>query len=165
LVDPALYYAHCKTALRLDVKLKREFAGNLDAAQEPVVGKDGAVLFPPYIVVCHDTRYRENILTGITRILGFGKFGEFATFTLEEATKSLLHERKTKKEKFSEAEIVAEYEGIAVVGVLRIYASRTPGKRSSRTATKFISPSKDLGLDLGQIEKGARKRYHIDQKV
>jgi hypothetical protein len=106
--------------------------------------------------------YRENILVGITRILGFGKFGEFATFTLEDATKSLLQETKTKKDEFTEGEIFAEYEGITVVGVLRFYFSRTTGNRSLRTATKLILPSKDLGLDLEQIEKDAKRRYHIE---
>lgn len=161
LVDPSVYYAYCKTALRLDTEQKRQLATNLNTAQEPIVVKGGAVLSPPYVIVCHDTRYRENILTGITRILGFGKFGEFATFTLEEATKSLLQETKTKKEEFSEGEIFADYEGLMVVGVLRVYFSRTPGKRSLRSATKLISPSRDLGLDIEQIEKQARKRYHI----
>jgi hypothetical protein len=93
--------------------------------------------------------------------LGFGKSGEFATFTLEEATKSLLQETKTKKEEFSEGEIFADYEGLTVVGVLRFYFSRTPGKRSLRNATKLISPERDLGLDLEKIEKEAKKRYHI----
>jgi hypothetical protein len=161
LIDPAVYHAHCKTELRLDAGQKKELARSLDTAQEPIIGKDGAMLAPPYLIVCHDTRYRENILTGITRILGFGKFGEFVTFTLEEATKSLLEETKAKKEEFSPAEIFAEYEGIKVAGVLRIYSSTTPGKRSPRTTTKLVSPSKDLGLDLKQIEKEARKRYHL----
>jgi hypothetical protein len=160
LVDPAVYYAYCKTALRLDNEQKKVLAGNLDMAQDPIVGKDGAVLAPPYLVVCHGTRYRENVLTGITRILGFGKLGEFATFTLEEATKGLLQETKAKKE-FNEAEIFAQYEDTAVVGVLRSYFSRTPGKRSKRTATRLVLPSKDLGLDLEHIEKEAKRRYQI----
>ena len=145
----------------MDTEQRRELARKLDTALDPVTGNDGAVLFPPYLVVCHDTRHRENILTGITRILGFGKFGEFATFTLEEATKGLLQETRTKKGDFSEAEIFAENEGVTVVGVLRVYFSRTPGKRSKRTATSLISPSKDLGLDLERIEKEAKRRYHI----
>ena len=161
LVDPSVYFAHCKTALRLNIEQKKELAENLNTAQDFNVGKDDAMLSPPYLVVCHDTRYRENILTGITRILGFGKFGEFATFTLEEATKGLLQELKTKKEEFTEAEIFAEYEGTTVVGVLRSYFSRTPGKRSKRTDTKLISPSRDLGLDLERIEKEARRRYQV----
>lgn len=162
LVDPAMYYAHCKTALRLDTEHKVELARNLNTAQDFVKGKEGTVLFPPYLVVCHDTRYRENILTGITRILGFSKFGEFATFTLEEATKNLLQETKTKKEEFNEANIFARYGGITVVGVLRVFFSRTPGKRSIRLATRLISPQKDLSLDLEQIEKDARRMYHIE---
>ena len=88
LVDPAMYYAHCKTTLRLNSRQKKRLATNLNIARGPVSGKDGTTLFPPYVVVCHDIRYRQGILTGIIRILGIGKFGEFATFTLEDATKT-----------------------------------------------------------------------------
>lgn len=162
LVDPAVYYAYCKTTLRLNSQHKRDLSNRLNTAQKAILGKNGHVFAPPYLYVCHDTRYRENNLTGITRILGFGKFGDFATFTLEEATKSLLQETKSKKETYSEGDFFAKYEGMAVVGVLRFYYSRTPGKRTLRAATKLISPSKDLGLDVKQIEKDARKRYKIE---
>ena len=37
-------------------------------------------------------RRKKNSYTGLTRILGIGKFGEFATLTLEEVTKQLKEE-------------------------------------------------------------------------
>jgi len=161
LIEPAMYYAYCKTELKFDAEQKKELSKRLNEAQEPIICKDGTLLSAPYLVVCHDTRYRKDILTGITRILGFGKFGEFATFTLEEATKSLLQETKIKKKEFSSGKLFAEYDGVKVVGILRIYSSTTPGKRAPQTTTILISPSKDLGINLEQIEEEARKRYHI----
>jgi hypothetical protein len=84
-----------------------------------------------------------------------------ATFTLEEATKGLLRETKLKKEEFHPTDLYAEYKDIKVVGVLRIYAPTTPGKRSSRTETRLVSPSNDLGLDIQAMEKEARERYEV----
>jgi hypothetical protein len=161
LIEPPIFYVYCMTEFGLSKDQEEIFTKRFDNAQRPVMGKDGSILSPPYIVVCHSTRYREEILTGITRILGIGKFGEFATFTLEEVTRSLLQETKLKKEEFSSTEIFAEFEGIKVAGVLRIYAPTTPGKRSSKTITRLISPSIDLGLDTQKIEEEARKRYKI----
>jgi hypothetical protein len=161
LVDPAMYYAHCKTVLRLNEKRKEKLANNLNVAQEPIFGKDGEVLSPPYIIVCHNTRYRQGILTGITRVLGIGKFGKFATFTLEEATKNLLQEIKKGKEEFTSNEIIAEYDEMKVIGILRIYSSTTPGKRAKRSIAKVISPQKDLGIAINEIEEAARERYKI----
>lgn len=161
LTEAPMFYAYCKTELGLNNEGGKTFSAGLDAAQEPVMGKDGSILFPSAIVVCHDTRYREDIFTGIIRILGIGKFGEFATVTMEPATRALLQETRRKKEEFSAAEIFAEYKGIKAVGVLRTYAPTTPGKRSSKTITRLISPANDLGLDARKIEEDARARYRL----
>jgi hypothetical protein len=161
LIEPPMFFAYCQTELRLRNEEKETFAKHLDMAQEPALGKDQRLLFPPYIIVCHNTRYREDNLTGMTRILGFGKFGEFATFTFEEASKGLLQETKVKKEDFAPADLFAEYRDQKVVGVLRVYPPTTPGKRSPRTTARIISPSKDLGLDLGEMEKEAKARYGL----
>jgi hypothetical protein len=161
LIEPHMFYAYCQTELRLRKEEKETFSRRLDTAQEPVLGKDQMLLFPPFIIVCHNTRYREDILTGITRILGFGKFGEFATFTFEDASKALLHETKSKKEEFAPADLFAQHGETKVVGVLRIYAPTTPGKRSPRATAKIISPSKDLGLDLGEMEMEAKECYQL----
>jgi hypothetical protein len=161
LLEPHMFFAYCQTELRLRKEEKETFSRRLDMVQEPVLGKDQILLFPPHIIVCHNTRYREDILTGITRILGFGKFGEFATVTFEDASKGLLQETKLKKDGFAPADFFAEYGDAKVVGVLRIYAPTTPGKRSHRTTTRIISPSKDLGLDLAEMEKEAKARYRL----
>jgi hypothetical protein len=161
LLEPNMYYAHCQTELRLRKEEKGIFARRLDMAQEPVLGKDQKLLFPPHIIVCHNTRYQEDILTGITRILGFGKFGEFATFTFEVASKGLLQEKKLKKEELAPTDLFAQHGETKVVGVLRIFAPTAPGKRSRKVTTKIISPSMDLGLNLRQMEKEAKERYGL----
>ncbi len=120
------------------------------------------VLAPPFLVTCHSTRYREEILTGITRISGFGKFGEFATFTLEQATTELLNEIDSSRSQFSDEEIVADYYDSLVVAVLRIYPRTTPGARLRKgVSTVLVSPEKDLELDLAAITAEAKKRYHL----
>jgi hypothetical protein len=161
LTEPLMYYIYCRAEFGLNQAEERVFSAGLDAAQKPVIGKDETVLSPPYIVVCHDTRYRQGILTGIIRILGIGKFGEFATITLEEAKKGLLQETRSKKAEFSSTDLFAEYQGLRVVCILRIYAPTTPGKRSSKMKTMLVSPSNDLDLDLSEIEMKARARYRI----
>jgi hypothetical protein len=161
LIEPNMFYAYCQTQLRLRKEEKEIFSRRLDLVQEPVLGKDHTLLFPPCIIVCHNTRYREDILTGIIRILGFGRFGEFATFTFENASKGLLQETKLKKDEFGPADLFATYGDEKVVGVLRIYAPTTPGKRSPRATARIISPSKDLGLDLEEMEREAKERYQL----
>jgi hypothetical protein len=133
----------------------------MDQAVEPASSRNGEILYPPYVIVCHDTRYKQNSYTGLKRILGIGKFGEFATLTLEEATRQLMDELRRKKQEFKSEDRCAEYAGLSFVMILRIYAPTNPGKRSRNHVLRVISPRKDLGLDRDQIEKEARKRYHI----
>jgi hypothetical protein len=91
-VDTPVYFAYCKAQHNLSADQSDRFATKLDRAVEPAGSKNGEILYPPYVIVCHDTRYKENSYTGLTRILGIGKFGEFATLTLEEATRQLMDE-------------------------------------------------------------------------
>lgn len=161
LIDPPMFFTYCNNEFNFTQEQAEAFSQKLDAAQEPVTARDGTVLYPPYIVVCHDTRYKENSFTGLTRILGIGKFGEFCTFSLEEVNPSLLGELKRKKQDFSPEDVFAEYEGIRVLGVLRVYAPTNAGKRSSKYDLHIVSPKKDLDIQPEQIEKEARERYHI----
>ena len=133
----------------------------MERAIEPATTETGKILYPPHVVVCHDTRYKENSYTGLTRILGIGKFGEFATLTLEEVNKPLLDELRRKKQEFKPEDRCAAYADTSFVLILRVYAPTNPGKRSRKHMLRVISPAKDLGLDTGQIEKEARKRYHF----
>lgn len=162
LIDPPMFFTYCNHEFNFTQEQAEAFSRSLDAAQEPVTVKSGHVLYPPYIVVCHDTRYKENSFTGLTRILGIGKFGEFCTFSLEEANATLLGELKRKKQEFSPEDVFAEYDGIKVLGVLRVYAPTNAGRRSLKYDFHIVSPKKDLDIIPEQIEKEARARYHID---
>jgi hypothetical protein len=162
LVDPPMFFTYCSNEFNFTQKQAETFSRSLDAAQEPVTDKSGNVLYPPYIVVCHDTRYKENSFTGLTRILGIGKFGEFCTFSLEEVNPTLLGELKRKNQEFSPEDVFAEHDGNKVLGVLRVYAPTNAGKRSSKYDLHIVSPKKDLDINPERIEKEARSRYNID---
>jgi hypothetical protein len=161
LVDPPLFFSYCKAQYNLSNEQSDRFAQRLGQAIEPATLRNGDILYPPYVIVCHDTRYKENIYTGLTRILGIGKFGEFATLTLEEVTKQLVDKLRRKKQEFKPEDRCAEHAGSSFAVILRIYAPTNPGKRSRNHTLCVISPLKDLGLDPDKIEKEARERYHI----
>ena len=162
LADPHLYFAYCKTEFNLSRRQMRAFAAGLDAAQDHTDAMDGEPLYPPYVVVCHDTRYKENSLTGLIRILGIGRFGEFSTFTFEMLNNQLLGEMRRKKIDHGKEHVFAEYEDIRVLGVLRTYEPTNPGKRSLKYRLDLISPKKDLNVDLVRIAEIARDRYKIE---
>ena len=162
LIDPPLYFAYCKTLLNLSTQQAELLAKNLDIAQNPYKANDGKILFSPYIIVCHDTRYFDRNLVGLIRILGVGKFGEFATFSLEPITQSLNNLLKRKKIDFSEDDFFASHDNVDVLGVLRIYAPANPGKRSQKHSLHIVSPVKDLELNLQKIKENARRVYQIN---
>ena len=47
LLEPHMFFAYCQTELRLRKEEKETFSRRLDMAQEPVLGKDQMLLFPP----------------------------------------------------------------------------------------------------------------------
>jgi hypothetical protein len=163
LSEPRLYYILCRSEFSIRGKLNEQLLwDNIRSSKEPVVTKEKKVLVPPYVVVCHTTRYKKEIYTGITKLLGIGKFGEFAVFTLERVTSELFNEIDRKSKKIYPNEIFAEYNGRTVVGVLRLYPGTEPGKRSKKFETQLVLPYKDLELDLDAIKKNAAIRYNID---
>ena len=137
------------------------FAEQLDKAQDPVKTNDGTVLYQPYLIICHGTRYKENSLTGLTRLLGIGKFGEFATFSFEQINQTLIRELKRKHQTYTSKDIFAEYKDICVLGILRIYSPTKIGKRPQKYSFHIVSPEKDIGLNLDQLRQDAQKRYHF----
>jgi len=162
LTDPHMYFAYCKTEFSLSRQRLKTFASRLDEAQEHTELDDGTVLYPPYVVVCHDTRYNQNGLTGLIRILGLGKFGEFSTFSFEILNSQLSGEMKRKKIDYSREHIFAEHAGISVLGLLRTYGPTNPGKRSLKYRLDLVSPEKDVDIDLDRIADRARERYQIE---
>ena len=162
LTEPRMFFRLGEVHFGLRGAEADRFWTGVRGSTQPIVGRDGAVLAQPFMVTCHNTRYREEIYTGITRISGFGKFGEFATFTLEQATNELLHELESGRAQFTQDEIIADYYGSQVVAVLRMYPRTSPGARLKKgITTVLVSPEKDLDLDLETINAEAKKRYHL----
>ena len=140
LIDPPMYYAYNKTELNFSSKQAHRFAEDLDRAREKTVSAEGSVLYPPYIVVCHDTRYKENSFTGVTRILGIGKFGEFATVSFEALNKKLMGELQRNKQSFTSDDAFAYADQTPILGILRIYEKTNPGKRCLKYKPHVIRP-------------------------
>ena len=161
LIDPHMYFAYCKMEFNLSRRRLETFSERLDSVRESHPPPSGRRLYDPYVVVCHDTRYKKNSLTGLIRILGIGRFGEFSTLTFEMLNATLMAEMKRKDVDLEEDHIFAEYGGVKAVCVLRTYAPTNPGKRSIKYRLDFISPRKDVALDLKRIESKARERYLI----
>ena len=162
ITDPHMYFAFCKTEFNPSKRRLKKFAEMLDTVQERREIKSKKTLFPPYVVVCHDTRYKENNLTGLIRILGLGRFGEFSTFTFESPNNQLVGELKRKKIEYGPEHIFAEHGGVKALGVLRTYEPTNPGKRSLKYRLDLILPREDVGINLAHIAKRARERYQIN---
>jgi len=73
-----MYFAYCKTEFCQSQAQLADYATRLDASQEDTSLPVGKTLYPPHVIVCHDTRYKENSLTRLFRVLGIGKFGDLA---------------------------------------------------------------------------------------
>jgi hypothetical protein len=162
LIEPRMFFRFSEIHFSLRGSDADDCWTGIRASKQAIIARDGTVLAQPYMVTCHSTRYREEIYTGITRISGFGKFGEFATFTLEQTTNELLHDVESGRSQFTQDEIIADYYGNQVVAVLRIYPRTNPGARLMKgVTTHLVSPEKDLGLDVEAITAEAKKRYHL----
>jgi hypothetical protein len=161
LIDPSLFFIYCKTYFNFSIDQAKTFAQRLDSVQDAVKAEDGTIFYQPYLIVCHGARYKKNSLTGLTRILGIGKFGEFATFTFEPIDQTLMRELKRKQQTYTSEDIFVNNEGIGILGILRIYLQTQIGKRSQSYSIHIVSPEKDVGLKLDQIKQEAQERYHF----
>jgi hypothetical protein len=160
LTEPRMYFRQCQDYFHLRGRENDQLWDGIRSALQPVIGEGNTVLSPPFVVTCHNTRYREASLTGLTRLSGFGRFGEFATLTLEVVSAELLHEVEGGRVQLSDDEIVAEWDGVQVAVVLRQYPRTNPGARLLKGVTAtLVSPARDLGLDLEQITAEAKARY------
>lgn len=144
LIEPPMYYAYNKTELNMSSERARRFVEDLDSVRDKTLSEEGRLLFPPYIIVCHDTRYRKNSFTGLTRILGIGKFGEFATFSFESLNNSLMGELQRKKLSVTDKDYVAFVDGRPILPLIRIYEQTNPGKRQPKYQLYVLSMQKDV---------------------
>lgn len=162
LSEPRLYYVICRSTFALRREQETLAAwDHIGSTRRAILGKKKIVLAAPHIVVCHTTRYKETSLCGVTRILGIGKFGEFASFTLERSTGELLSELGLRDKGLPPEAVFAEHHGVQVVGALRIYSATKPGKRLRRFTTHLVLPAEELQLDLESLAEQARERYRI----
>ena len=158
LTEPRLYFLQCREFFRLHGAEQLNLWDNLSFSRKSVRGYGDSILSPPYIIVCHTTRYRENILCGLIRILGIGEFGEFATITIEELDREHLHELLDEKDNIDNF-IVCEANEKIICCLLRHYPKTTPGKRLLRTVAMPLSPEKDINVNVKQIFRRARSKY------
>jgi len=154
LIDPPMYFAYNKTELNFSEKQARRFAQDLELIREKALSSEGLVLFPPYIVVCHDTRYKKNSFTGLTRILGLGKYGEFATFTFESLNKDLKNEAQRRNITVQPEDAFGVIDEKPVLGILRVYEQTNPGKRSLKYRLFIVSPD-DVGIPSFSVIQSA----------
>ena len=140
--------------------------------EEGATGKldnKGAIFIPGGLIykdvdeipICYDSNSKENSLTGLTRLVGIGNFGEFATFSFEQINQTLIRELKRKHQTYTSEDIFAEYKDICVLGILRIYSPTKKGKRPQKYSLHIVSPEKDIGFNMDQLRHDAQKRYHF----
>lgn len=160
--EPRMYLLHTEAYFSMRREEADRLWSGIKASRQPVIGKGDVVLAPPMLVTCHSTRYREEVYVGLTRISGYGKFGEFATLTLEQATTELLHELDGNRTQWNPEDFVAEQKEMQAVCVLRTYPATNPGARLLKGVTAaLVSVEKDLGIDLAAVTAEARKRYGV----
>jgi hypothetical protein len=159
-----MFFAYNRTELNFSEKQTQIFIHDLDQAREHAVSSDGKILYAPHVVVCHDTRYKENNFTGLTRVLGIGKFGEFATISFEAISPLFLKELKRKKMKIRPEEACASYGALQIYAILRIYSETNPGRRLSKYSLYILDPKEDLCLNVRKLTSEAKKRYNIKRK-
>jgi len=162
LSEPRLYYVVCRSMFGLRRPDENEAAWEaIRSARRPILGRKGAPLAPPYLVVCHTTRHKESSLCGITRILGIGKFGEFASLTMERVSAELLGELGRKETGIAPDALCATHHGVQVAAVLRIHGATQHGRRARRFSSHLLHPRDDLQLDVEALGQQARDHYQL----
>lgn len=154
-----LYFVECVDFLKLRINEHKLIWSDLIKSLKPVKKKDGTILYMPHIVVCHTTRYLEDNFVGITRILGFGGFGDFALVTFEKMNKKLKIDMRKSGNSLKDLPFIS-YNGINVYCVLRVYFY---GGKSFKTFV--IDLRNDLGINYNSILKKAKAKYENKNQV
>jgi len=159
LMEPRMYFVACRKELGLRGEEEGTVWNDIRDARKPILGRGDTVLAPPCVVVCHTTRYRDRNLVGLTRLLGYGRFGEFATLTMERINAGLLAEADLQSKAVPAQFVVAESGGNQVAAVLRTHPATRIGRRQKKTTTQLVALREDLGLDPEAIARQAQERY------
>lgn len=159
LMEPRMYYVACRKELGLrGDEEERTVWKDISDARKPILGRGDRTLTSPCVVVCHTTRYHKRNLVGLTRLLGYGRFGEFSTLTMERISSGLLTEAAVNLKPVPPQFVAAESGGVQFAAVLRTYPPTRLGRRQKKTTTQLIA-LRDLGLDPEAIASRAMDRY------
>ena len=154
LSDYRIYYVEIIDSLKIRkneyLLVWRDLKKSLRPVKAP---KKDAILFMPHIVVCHTSRYLNSNFVGITRILGFGGFGDYALLTFERYSSKLSADLKKSGFSLQESPFIL-YKGIKVFCILRIYFY---GGKSYKTF--FVDLKKDLNINYLLLIEKAQLKY------
>ncbi len=73
--EPYAYFLECINYYSLRGSAEERFWSAMNKSLEPILNEKGDVRFPPEIIICHTSRYTENSMVGLTRILGLERIG------------------------------------------------------------------------------------------
>jgi hypothetical protein len=137
-------------------------------ALKPVFADDGTLLYKPSIVVLHATRHGEHVLSGLTRFLNYdGNDSQFQTLTFEDYDSQVKTEFESQTGKpLSKDYIVASYDGVRAVCVLRNYTWRNGGAhiRPQSSAMQVLHPS-EFPFSVSDVGQKAKDEYQIRHPI
>jgi hypothetical protein len=151
--NPMLYYQECVDNYGIRVVESEDVWKKFRHSLKPVKSKSGQTLFLPQVTVMHDTRYTEQNLVGITRFLAVRQKYDYAILTFEQYSKDLVEELLLSNDHVSKDKIIASYNGVDVVPILRFYNNQ---KAISCFA---LSAAKDLNIDVSEVSREAKEVY------
>ncbi len=145
LTNPVGYYKKAKRGryLSLSKRDADEFIIGIEQALKPIVSSGGHTLSNSPLVLCHTERTLEYSLVGLIEIM-YGKFGEFATLSLEPTRAALVTDLCVPAE-YTQENAFARFQSKEYVLVLRTYPPTNPGSRSKRERIMLVTPE-DLKL-------------------
>lgn len=159
--EPYAYFLECINYYSLKGAAEERFWGAMNKSLDPILNDKNGVRIPSEIIICHTSRYTQDSLVGLTRILGLDRIGRSATFTIEILTPKLEKELDRYNSKISKRHIVAEYKNKKVVGVFRFYSTRGHINYKSKSKLRYLKliDPVELAIDVDELKKDALNRY------
>ena len=158
LSEVRLYFIESTDKLKIR---KNEFTliwRDLSKSLKPAkVKKSDTPLFMPHIVVCHTSRYLSSNFVGITRIIGFGGFGDYALLTFEKQSNKLKNDLKKSNIELKSCRPMV-YKNIKTYCILRVYFY---GGKSYKTF--YVDLKKDLDINYASLIDKSKTKYEQKQ--
>lgn len=154
------------TGTHLKPSDRSTFLKKLEHARTPIKN-EGQILFPSFIIHCHNSRLFSRSLVAPISILGYGhRFGEFSMISFEESS-SIIDDLKILGKKgrlnYQDAlnyqDVLETKNNKSYYCVLRIFSKTNPGRRPPRKKVMVISPERDLKLTNEQVSEAIKKGY------